>query len=223
MNIAIFGDSWSYHSFKKLENFKETPGTLNFQNMFANIGIRATNYSVKASSNQEILNKLLQTNLNDFDTVIVFQTDPLRNIVDRKKFVVKKSFSTSTGIVNIAENILSEFYQTLSKIEVPLLLVGGLSCIAHQLVPDNIKKIEKSWTELTHHGFKDCYFEWTELAELVHDYLKCTDNLEIVQQQIQSKNYIWQTSDCFGWCHPSDKGYEIMFQELVKHLEKGKV
>ena len=218
MNLAVFGDSWSCHSYKKGENFKEEPGILNFQDMFANVGIQAKNYSVYASSNQGILNRLKQTNLENFDVAVIFQTDPLRNIIDRNKVKATGYQIKSSNLVDIAEDILLQFYQELSQIKIPILLIGGLSCIAHQLVPKNIRTIEQSWTELVDPEFKDCYFEWVEFTELVCDYLKCNTDLTEIQQQILTKNNIWQKSDYFGWCHPSDKGYEIMFHELVKKL-----
>ena len=40
------------------------------------------------------------------------------------------------------------------------------------------------------------------------------------KKQIQTKNYVWQNSDAFGWCHPSDVGYKLMFDIIFIHLKE---
>ena len=220
IHIGIFGDSWSYQSFQKLPNFQESKGSNTFQSMFDKIGINVSNYSQQSSSCQDIIDTIAKNNLSKFNTIVVFQTDPLRNIIDRKRFNPNIKFSGYSNIIDIAESILLKFYQQLSQLEVPVTLVGGLSKIAHDLVPSNIAVLEKSWTELVDPDFTDCYFEWTDFTDLVCDYCGCNKNIEHIHHQIQAKNYIWQTSDAFGWCHPSDKGYDIMFDYLNTHLKK---
>lgn len=217
--IAIFGDSWSYQSFQKLPNFQESKGTQTFQSMFGKIGINAINYSQPGCSCQDIINTIEKTELSKFNFIIVFQTDPLRNIIDRKKFNPNLKFSNYTNIVDIAESILLKFYQHLSQVEIPVILVGGLSKVAYKLVPANISTLDRSWTELADSNFEDCYFEWTDFTDLVCDFCKCNKDIDYIHHQIQAKNYIWQTSDAFGWCHPSDKGYDIMFNSLNTHLK----
>ena len=211
----IFGDSWSHHSFAKLDNFKEGKGNTDFQTMFKNQEQEAINYSVLGGSNQDILNKIQTVKIADGDVLVVFQTDPLRDVIERKKFQRLQNINfEQNSMTAVAESLLEEFYNKLSGLNLPILLVGGLSCLAHDLIPSNIFTLEKSWTELCKDGFKDCYFEWTDFTELARDHLQCNDNLDIIKQQIQAKNHVWQTSDSFAWCHPSDIGYEAMFNAL---------
>ena len=39
-----------------------------------------------------------------------------------------------------------------------------------------------------------------------------------IEQRILVKNYLWQTNDNFGWCHPADGGYRIMFDKLIEKM-----
>lgn len=218
--IKIFGDSWSFRSFKKLPDFKEEFGSMTFQDMFQQKNIKVTNYSQQGSANRDIACAVQNTMFTSNDVAVVFQTDPLRDCVDRRNFKRVKDMPRAHTLTDMAERMLRVFYQTLSLTPCPVLLVGGLSRLAHHLIPDTVHHIEPSWTELASPGFKDCYFEWVEFAELVHSVVQCTDDLNLVKQSIQAKNYVWQTSDCFSWCHPSDLGYQIMFAELEHTLSK---
>lgn len=216
--IKIFGDSWSFRSFKKLPNFKEEFGTLTFQYLFQQKNIQAMNYSQQSASNSDIVEIIRRTNLSDDDVAVIFQTDPLRGCVDRRRFTLVGDVARGQTLTHISEQLLGKFYQTLACLPCQVLLVGGLSRLAHHLIPTNVKFIQSSWTELVSPGFEDCYFEWVEFAELVHSVVQCTDDFEPTKQQIQSKNYVWQNSDCFSWCHPSDLGYQLMFEKLEHTL-----
>jgi hypothetical protein len=221
--FVIFGDSWSLHSWSKhpdIESKKEIKGNTDFQTMFAQHQQTALNLSEPACSNQDILSKIRSTNLANQDQLIVFQTDPLRDFVKRRSFKMRyKPNQTFTNLIQAAEHQLSIFYQGLADLGAKILLIGGLARLAHDLVPDNIDTIEPSWTELIQPGFEDCYFEWIEFAELVNYMLQCTEDTTLVQQQIQAKNYVWQTTDGFAWCHPSDIGYAAMFDKIKTKLD----
>lgn len=218
-NVHIFGDSWSYRSFQKLPDFKEVFGTLTFQHLFQQQDILATNHSQQSSSNQQTIKNINSTKFGSNDVVIVFQTDPLRDIFDRKEFrQLGDPVVPNQTLRFVAEQRLQEFYQKLSTIDQSIVLIGGLSCLAHDLIPPTIITMEKSWTELVSPGFQDCYFEWQEFAELVHDVVKCSDDFTPTRRQIQTKNGVWQNSDAFGWCHPSDLGYTLMFDNLIRLL-----
>lgn len=216
--VHVFGDSWSWRSFQKLPDFKEKPGNVSFQQLFDQQGVVCRNYSKPASSNQEIVNTIKACKLKSGSVAVVFQTDPLRDMLDRTTFTVKNGIPKGQSLAASAEQSLNEFYQNLGDLDVPVLLVGGLSSLCHARVPKHIHTVKSSWTELVEPGFKDCYFEWKEFAELAHIALQCKDDLTSVTQQIQSKNAVWQKSPDFAWCHPSDGGYRIMFDTILQSL-----
>ena len=215
----IFGDSWSAHSFALDKDDRETKGSLDFQTMFKEQGQLAINYSKPSGSNKETLARIETTKFSDHDIAIVFQTDPLRDVIDRGHFKRLQNIKVANKtITEVSESLLLNFYTRLAALEIPVLLVGGLSCLAHSLIPSTLFTLEQSWTELCQPGFKDCYFEWIDFTELVRDHLQCKDDLTIIKQNIQAKNHVWQSSELFSWCHPSDSGYKIMFDALQSKL-----
>jgi hypothetical protein len=217
--LRIFGDSWSYRSFQKLPDFRETFGTATFQKLFSERGIEAINHSQQGASNKRILETIQQCKFDDNDIVLVFQTDPLRDLVDRKSFKLLCTDVMHQSLNTVAKNSLQNFYQGLATCSQPMVLVGGLSALAHDIVPNHIDRLDQSWTELTAPGFSDCFFEWVEIADLVHHTLQCTDDFTTTRHAIQAKNAVWHTSDYFSWCHPSDLGYDLMFKQICQHLE----
>lgn len=222
--VYIFGDSWSVRSKNKKENFVEVYGDITLEDKFISNNINAKNFSKEAASNFEIIKIIKSTNLDRCDQLIVFQTDPLRDILDRKNIRLStlfdtRNFNECTNIDQVSEKLLKEFYQFLSTINKQILLVGGLSKVSPQCNYSNITVFSKSWTELVDNSFEDCYYEWTEFTETVCQILNLTEDITSIKQKIYAKNNIWQNSDAFGWCHPSDIGYNLMFEQLCKYLK----
>lgn len=216
--VYVFGDSWSWGSWKKLPNFREAPTGVTFQQLFSKQGVQCQNFSQQSSSNQDILTNAQACRYQTDSVAVIFQTDPLRDIIDRKTFAIKQKMDKLHNLNAVAEQALMRFYQGLGNLEIPVLLIGGLSPLCHRLIPSHIHTVKSSWTELVEPGFNDCYFEWQEFAELAHIALQCKDDLTSVTQQIQSKNAVWQKSPDFAWCHPSDGGYQIMFDTILQSL-----
>jgi hypothetical protein len=220
--VYIFGDSWSVCSKIKKENFIEETGTQTFQDLFLKTNILVKNFSKEGASNFDIIKIIKSINLDLCDQLVVFQTDPLRDIVDRKKFKLSNTFNVDAryqDIDQVSEKMLNDFYQELSLLGKPILLVGGLSKVFHNCNFTNIDIFPKSWTELVDSQYKDCYYEWVEFTELVHHFLELNTDLTPIKNKIYEKNNIWQTSDAFGWCHPSDIGYQLMFDALYHQLK----
>jgi len=226
--LCIFGDSWSYQSMNKLPDWQEVKGNQTFQKMFAEHGIVAHNKSIQGGSNLDTVT-CMKDNLQlmiESDSIIVFQTDPMREVIDRKTFRLIKNFNFKkhSNLVDLARQLLIQFYNDLSNLQQttnrPMLLIGGLSCLDIQNVPKNISTLPQSWTELATTNFVDCFFEWVDFLELVADHLNNQDELFETKKQIQTKNYVWQNSDAFGWCHPSDVGYKLMFDIIFIHLKE---
>jgi len=220
--VYIFGDSWSYCSKIKKDSSTEGPGLYTFQDLFSTTDISVKNFSKESISNFDIIKIIKTTDLSLCDQLVVFQTDPLRDIIDRKN--VKLSINIDLigqymDINHVAEKMLNDFYRELSLLNKPILLVGGLSKVSPKCNFTNIDIFPKSWTELVDNQYTDCYYEWVEFTELVHQYLKISSDLTPVKHKIYEKNNIWQTSDAFGWCHPSDIGYQLMFESLYQHLK----
>lgn len=229
-HVCIFGDSWSYQSKKKMPNLEESVGTQTFQKMFAEYNINSFNGSIRGASNFNIIRSINNNyqHIIESDIIIVFQTDPLRDILSRKTFKFNHNIDLSrcSTLIDISKLFLSEFYNQLSELQIyfnkPILLIGGLSCIDFENVPPNIHTMKQSWTELVTPEFVDCFFEWVDFVDIVSEYLNTefnyVSNLIEIKKQISAKNYIWQNSDAFGWAHPSDTGYKLMFDSINTYL-----
>ena len=226
MKIAIFGDSWAYGCFEKLPNMKEQLVDLNFQKMFSNHNIVADNYAIQGGTNLDTI-KQIQTCNKDYDILIVFQTDPIRQCISD----VDGHFTVNTDIQlpesktfeDLCESLLQEFYQELDKIadERRVLLIGGCTKLSFDHIPKRFITMPQSWTELVTPGFTDCYFYWTEPTLCLYENARKKFNWESsladffkFEQQIMSKNHVWQTSDNFSWCHAARPAYKIMFEKI---------
>jgi len=234
--ISIFGDSWSTHSFKKLPNKQESPGTLSFEKLFHEVGITANNYSQYSISNKKIIDilKIHKNNLFDDDLIIIFQTDPLRDVLMPSKQEIKIDEDSllhfSKNLDEFSENLCNDFYNNIKKIQdeikKPVLLVGGLGVLHKPAIPKTMLYLDLSWTELAIPSFKDCFYEWVDPTLYIYNHLRSklnwnsslTDFFE-TEKRILEKNSNWQKSDYFGWCHPSDQGYQLMFNTILEKIQ----
>jgi len=231
MKIGVFGCSWSFQSYQKLPDGKETSGSYTFQQMFSDHGIECVNLSKPAGSNNDILHRLRTTQTQSFDKIIIFQTDPLRDIFDRQQInfqTIDRKLSSCQNIDQISEALLLEFYQKLLSWSNRILLIGGLSKICQEILPSSFSFVDRSWTELVCSDFSDCYYEWYEMTEAVIDqYSMHLDWIDVdsmkfkVKKNIYTKNKLWQDSNSFSWCHPGDGAYQTMFTQLCKQLRIG--
>jgi hypothetical protein len=224
--VAVFGDSWAYSSWKKLPEFKEELSEVNFQKLFVEKNIVANNLAITGGTNLDTIEQMKRFG-SGYDLLIVFQTDPIR------QFFVQSSDTKLTINPNVelpeandfeelCELTLKNFYEELSDIHIPILLVGGCTKLCYKHVPAKIKHLSKSWTELMVPDFTDHYFYWVENTLGLYEYARkkfhwdtsLSDFFQI-EKQILMKNHIWQTSDDFSWCHPSDSAYYAMFEEIL--------
>jgi hypothetical protein len=128
------------------------------------------------------------------------------------------------------ELLCAEFYNELSILQsttqIPFLLVGGCSKLHNKAIPQNLHYIENSWSEIVEPiNFHDCFEYWVEPSLLMFNHLQYKYNwpgglaeFAPIEQRILVKNYLWQTNDNFGWCHPANGGYRIMFDKLVEKI-----
>lgn len=221
--IAIFGDSWPHTSFIKLPNFQEKPDTITFESLFADQSVLVENFSKPGGTNLDTLEKVKMH--SNYDLLIVFQTDPIRQCVDNSgEFVKVKENLTlpnASNFIELCEFLLRDFYLELAKINSPILLIGGSTRLCFEHVPKSINTLPMSWTELMTEDFKDSYFYWFEpticLYEHARKTLKWSNRLSDFfefEKMIQAKNHIWQTSGAFSWCHAARPAYGKMFEKI---------
>jgi hypothetical protein len=222
--VAIFGDSWAYGSFKKMPNMQETPNAMNFQSLFAEKNIHVDNYAVCGGTNLDSLE--LSKKHHNYDLLIIFQTDPIRQCLkDNTNLSVIDDLvlPQATDFNDLCELLLKEFYWELEKIDSPKLLIGGCTKLCFDHIPKSINTLPQSWTEMVAPGFNDNYYYWTEPTLCLYNYARKKFNWPVsladffeFEQVIKNKNYIWQTSDNFSWCHADEPAYKVMFERIME-------
>lgn len=224
LKIGIFGDSWAYSSYKKQADFQETVDNLTFKDFFDSIGIQSTNYAIPGGTNLDTLIEI-QKHYADNDLLLVFQTDPIRQCVDEDSLRVHDNLilPSAANFSIMCENILGNWYAQLGAIARPMLLIGGCTKLCHYKVPAHIMTSDQSWSELVSNGFQDNYFYWTEPTLVLYQHVRkllgwSIDDFFEIEKQIKQKNYLWQTSDMFSWCHAAQPAYRLMFKKIERML-----
>jgi len=223
--IGIFGDSWAFGSFKKLPDFQEISGDITFQDLFDPQRFIVNNHAKPGGTNLDTI-RILQQN-SDYNLSIVFQTDPVRQcLLGSLKVNPTIYLPPSDNFIELCELLLKEFYQALEKNSNSILLIGGCTPLCLKHVPDSIISLPMSWTELMTPGFKDNYFYWLEPTLSLYNHARkkfnwtcnLSDFVEF-EQQILTKNHIWQNSTDFSWCHAADPAYKKMFEMIMEKLD----
>jgi hypothetical protein len=224
--IGIFGDSWAVGSYKKLQNSQEILGDITFQDLFDPQRFIVNNHSKPGGTNLDTI-RILKKN-SDYDLSIVFQTDPVRQcLLDSLKVDPAIYLPPSENFIELCEFLLKEFYQELEKNSGKILLIGGCTPLCLKYIPDSIMNLPMSWTELMTPGFKDNYFYWVEPTLSLYNHARkkfnwtcnLSDFVEF-EEQILTKNHIWQTSADFSWCHAADPAYKKMFEMIMEKLDQ---
>ena len=236
MRLLIFGDSWSYHSYKKQDGKTEIYDSLNFQNLFSNIGIDCKNFSIPGGSNTDTITQIKKNIdfVSSVNLVIVFQTDVIRQFFNNSdknlELINQHTMPKALNFDHFQELLCKEFYNELSILQsttqIPFLLVGGCSKLHARAIPQNLDYLQNSWSELIEpNNFHDCFEYWIDPSITLFNYLQHKYNwpgglaeFAPIEQRILVKNYLWQTNDNFGWCHPADGGYLIMFDRLIEKI-----
>lgn len=176
MKIGIFGDSWSYCAWKNQFDSNtptETKTDTTFQQLLPLFGVEANNYSQPGSSNQEIADTVKFHANDNLDAVVVFQTDPLRDIRHKWQYKLlpydQSAGSLNQMCVNLCDNFYQQLFEIQQKIQKPVIMIGGLSVLCYERLPASFLSLPQSWTEIVVPEFSDCYYEFVELPLLVFE------------------------------------------------------
>lgn len=235
--VAIFGDSWGYGPCRPIlvDDIKiEEPGTIKFEELFAKQQISVDNYCFGGASNLQTLKKINDTvdKLDQVDRIIVFQTDPLRDVLQKPSLIDQ---FPCNNFEQFTDSLLSNFYNELNNFEQlrsKFLLVGGLGCLYTNSIPKGIDYLPRSVTQYLLPDFADetCYeyhgrvYEVGEMVRRARGWSVefTAQELFEIEKKVLNKNHAWQTSDLFSWCHMSDQGIVVMAEILLKHLGETK-
>jgi hypothetical protein len=135
---------------------------------------------------------------------------------------------------DLTENLCKDFYEQLSDIQKqldkPFLLFTGCSKLCKKYVPANINYLMPCWTGIVDKKFSpdhSIYYDTWQRPLLVQKYLtkkfklRDIDSLKDffkIEKIIDYRANIWKTNENFGWIHPGDGAYQIMFDTLIKYI-----
>ena len=133
MRILISGDSWGCGEWGKDSNNKYKVLHRGLEDYLINDKHIVKNISVAGGSISDTIQNLKKNNINEYDFVIFFQTDPLRNL--RPYHKIYEKFLSFNDIIKIQDEILDDSYNLLDNIGIKIYCIGGCSKI-------NIDKIK---------------------------------------------------------------------------------
>lgn len=219
----------------------EAVGRLTFQQLFGSNGIVVDNFSKSGCSNTDIVVTLKKRTsmIHNSDLILICQTDPLRDfcmpnaalLIDEQKIDQIKHYE---NLNDFTENLCKNFYDQLSAIQEqlnkPFLLFTGCSKLCEKYIPTNINYLLPCWTGIVDKRFKpdqSIYYDTWQRPLLFQKYLMKKFNLHDVdsmknffkiEEMINYRTNLWKTNENFGWAHPGDGAYQIMFDTLIKYI-----
>lgn len=182
MKLALIGDSWGYGAWQINQQGHEQPGTLTWQDVFAENGLLLQNFSfnnyrpprVSHDSYWETIAEN-KSALMDCDRIFVLQTDPLRDVMPEVGLSKEERYNETRILDNLrrmgcprvdnwqqlTEFLLTRFYHRLVEekdLNHKFVLIGGLSKVQVNLVPKGLLYWPKSMMEILVPDYDDTPF-----------------------------------------------------------------
>jgi hypothetical protein len=219
MEILISGDSWGCGEWCWAEN--NPISHKGIEQYFVNNNYFVKNTSRPGGSNDISVHKI-KNNLNkNYDAIVWFQTDPLR---DNGHVILKKENLTYSDILNEQDRLLKNTYKKLNSFGVDILCIGGCSKINLELIQQykNLKVVIPSVPELLINKYThpDIWYgnEWTYNIKNNLDY-DCVEKLYAAKVSIQAIEHNIEFFHPDGR-HPNRKGHWEIYQALLKFILK---
>jgi hypothetical protein len=131
MNILIVGDSWGSGVWSARPDRMGKvvhPGITFF---LQQLGLNVTNVSRSGSAHSQLYNFLIKTDLKKFDYILVFHSNPIRELFKGKKLYYRffddlpKCSVTIDRLEEIYHILVTDFYQNLNSLGTKIHLLGG--------------------------------------------------------------------------------------------------
>lgn len=142
--LAILGDSWAHGewSFVGDSNLITHPGLSHFlYQKYPDVEI--VNFAISGGRNLYQLDKLNEYNMSEFDAVIVFWTDPGRDVINElEQDPINRGKLTETIYKNKCKRYTLNNLDGLQLLGIPVLMIGG-----HVSLPDQVN--DEKYTNIT--------------------------------------------------------------------------
>ena len=229
MNICIFGDSWGCGEWDFVDgNYTVTHAGI--AEFFKNAGHKVTNISECGNSNKNSLNDISKQNLNLFDYVFWFQTDPLRDLRSEnhpwnrygEKF---HSIKTVSMLVDTNQLLLKDTYEQLNLFNKEIYCIGGCSKLNIDLLMQykNLIPLMPSIPEFLCKDYQHpdiWHSDWLNCIEKNNFSLNDLDilieykNRQDLLYTEKYKEYFWPDG-----AHPNRHGHKIIFDHICNIIK----
>lgn len=226
MKILIAGDSWGCGVWKRVsynESINVHRGLETFLTMY---GHTVKNLSISGISNQFVYRTLCAENLQEYDHVFVFYTNPFRDLWNksyREKYLnVEPRSINFEQYVHIYKELASNYLNLLDKFQYPIRLIGGHNKIDEQLF--NCKHVINyipSLRELFYPEFieeKVIFTSETFKGDLDKFDNDCLDKLTLSQDYMLKLQFIQKEFFYPDGFHLNKKGHTILADKIRKEI-----
>jgi len=229
MNICIFGDSWAVGEWGFNANNQYTLFHLGITKFFIDQGHLAVNRAIGGSSNRMSVELMKHDNLDYYDYVFWFQTDPLRDL--RKDLHIHGQYTnefhqldTTSKLIDKSNLLLDITYRSLNQFNQPIYCIGGCSRLNIKLLKKykNLTPLISSIPEFLYPGYSHpaiWHSDWLHTIEKNSFSLAELDRLSSYKHT-QDLLYREEYRDFFhpDGAHPNRHGHEKIFDYICFKL-----
>lgn len=227
MKILIHGDSWGCGTWQKNPTKNPTillhSGTELFLRMR---GHEVTNYSVAGNSNVNVYKTLADEDLNKYDFVFIFFTNPFRDLGEKvfynQYLDVPDRSITYDRYVEIYKALTKTFYDNLNNLNYPIHLLGGHNRVDTELLNHkNIINLIPSIREMFYPDFKEeqiNYYELTFRNNLSKLDIDCVEKLFINKNYMKNFENIQKEYFHPDGYHLNTSGHKILSDYLHEFM-----
>ena len=235
--IHVFGDSWGFSYTPGAKFNDDISGKSLAQCLSDVLATDVINYAQRGLDNAQIVAAIAHqsTNIAPGDTVIVLQTDPLRNLVCSWHPDISPNgyeFLGTRSIHTVCDDVVDNFYSKLTQLQldlkVSMLVHGGCSKLNQDLIiKHGLKATAKTSTEIICPEFEDTYYYLDQFVLYSHEKLKTmSDQYEFSKQQVldlltqvKQKEILWKARpDVFALNHTTEAGTQLVAEHIALQL-----
>jgi hypothetical protein len=125
-NILIGGDSWGCGEWGWINRKKYGVLHPGLEQYLVDSGFAVVNCSKGASCNKKSIERIAhQADLSDYDHIVWFQSDPLRDLRPYKNF--NSMFASYQELLDRSNDLLNSHYRLLNQLDNKVICIGGCS------------------------------------------------------------------------------------------------
>jgi hypothetical protein len=219
IDLLIVGDSWGIGEWGWDNKNRYACTHKGLEQYFLDAGYSVQNKSIGGGTNRQSTLTLQLLDLNQYKSILWFQTDPLRDITDSQLFL--KEYNSFQKVIEYQKELLNKTYLNLNSLEIEILCIGGCSKLELDLIKyyPNLTPIIPSAIEFLIPDFKhpEIWFSrWYEDIDRQFS-IDCINkflyNKQLQDQLEKYRDLFWPDGR-----HPNRWGHKKIFEYLNENL-----